>query len=223
MQFVNWLTATYMPGGVESRVKRLRALWSWLVVEELATENVFSRIRVSVPPKEQPAVSDEMLESMLASARRRSRDLAVITILADTGVRKEELARVEVADVDLRSGILHIRVSKTRARSVPLSDRAVAALGKWLFRRQQAPGTGGGLWKSHDPYSLMVAVCKRHSNGVVTPHMMRRRFAVTWLAKGGSESGLMRICGWSSTAMVRLYVAARADDLAHAEMRKLLS
>ena len=220
LAFVRHLTDTYQPGGVHSRVKRLRALWGWMVAEELVTENVFARVRVTVPPKEQPALADDTLDAMLASARRKPRDLAVITLLADTGARKGELANLLLSDVDLAGGgVIHIRISKTQARTVPLTDRAVVAVGKWIRRRGTA---SGNLWAVQDPYSLMTAVCRRHSDGTVTPHQFRRRFAIAWLSKSGTESGLMRIAGWSSTEMIRVYTASQASRLAADEFRRLM-
>jgi integrase len=74
---------------------------------------------------------------------------------------------------------------------------------------------------SSDPYSLTRQAVEKHSG--FTCHALRRAFAVRWLAGGGSESGLMRIAGWSSSEMIRTYVRARADELAQDEMRRLLA
>ena len=74
-----------------------------------------------------------------------------------------------------------------------------------------------------DPYQLVRQVVRRHSKGTLTPHSLRRAFAVRWLARGGSETGLMRVAGWSSLVMVQTYVRAQSDVLAADEMRKLMN
>ena len=74
-----------------------------------------------------------------------------------------------------------------------------------------------------DPYSLINAACLRHRGGALRSHAMRRAFACRWLERGGSETGLERVGGWASLAMVRTYVRARADDLANDEFRRLMS
>jgi integrase len=82
---------------------------------------------------------------MLAAAKNDRRALAILVLLADSGCRRGELAAITRADVDLTSRVLHLRVSKSRARVVPLSDRAVVALGRWLrwrMRRQPRPASG---------------------------------------------------------------------------------
>ena len=111
-------------------------------------------------------------------------------------------------------------MSKTVVRTVPLTDRAVVALGRWLRLR----GVGSGsLWSVQDPYQLVRRAVRQHSKGTLTPHALRRAFAVRWLSKGGSETSLMRIAGWSSLIMIRTYIAARADVIASDEMRRLFA
>jgi integrase len=220
MSFVRHLTETYTPGGVAVRVRALRAGWSWMAAEEMVESNVFARMKISVPETPQRTAGADEIEAMLAHAKGNRRDIAILAVLADTGARRGEIGSLTVADVDLTSGVLTIRVSKTRARRVPLTDRAIVALGRWLRQR----GTGAGsLWSSSDPYTLMNAVVLRHSKGQLRCHALRRAFAVSWLERGGSEVGLCRIAGWSSLTQVKRYSAARADHLAHGEMRRLMN
>ena len=46
------------------------------------------------------------------------------------------------------------------------------------------------------------------------PHKLRHTAAHRWLAKGGSESGLMAIAGWTRTDMLVRYTRARASERA---------
>ena len=218
--FVRHLLDTFTPGGARVRQVSLRAFYGWLVAEEMVALNPFAGIRISVPEVAQSTASDEQIEAMLASAKRSKRDLAMLTLLVDTGARRREISSLEMGDVDLSSGVVNIRVSKSRARSVPLSDRCVVALARWLRQRGVASGR---LWNSVDPYTLINAVCLRHSGGKLRCHALRRAFAVRWLERGGSEVGLMRVAGWSSLEMVKKYTAASADRLAAEEFRRLMA
>ena len=220
LRFVQHLTDSYAPGGVSNRVRSLRACFSWLLAEEIVESNPFARVKISVPEEAKTTADDEQIDRMLAHAKGNRRDLALLTLLVDSGARKREIAAVTVADLDLNSGTVRFPVSKTVIRTVPLTDRAVVALGRWLRER----GTGSGsLWSVQDPYQLVRQVVRRHSKGTLTPHSLRRAFAVRWLARGGSETGLMRIAGWSSLVMVQTYVRAQSDVLAADEMRKLMN
>ncbi len=79
------------------------------------------------------------------------------------------------------------------------------------------------LWAVNDPYALVRQVVRRHSRGTLTPHSVRRYFACSWLSRGGSETSLMRIAGWSSLAMTRTYVQAQADVIAADEFKRLMA
>ena len=221
LRYVQHLTDSFQPGGVALRVRSLRACYSWLIGEEMYEgNNPFSRITISVPAEAKLTASDDEIAAMLDRAKGNRRDTALIVLLVDTGARKHEVAALTLSDVDLTSGTVRFPVSKTVIRTVPLTDRAVVALGRWLRER----GTGAGsLWRVSDPYGLVGKVVKRHSRGALSPHALRRAFAVAWLDKGGSELGLQRICGWSSLEMVRRYTAASADRLASDEMRRLMA
>ena len=68
------------------------------------------------------------------------RDRAILTVLRH-GLRRAEVAALDVADVDLTAGALMVRHGKgNKARAVPLHPEAVEVLRTWLAAR----GAGGG-------------------------------------------------------------------------------
>ena len=82
-------------------------------------------------------------------------------------------------------------------------------------------GTLGGPLKSSGIKMVLRRLSKR-SGVVFSSHDARRAFAVAWLAMGGSETGLMAVCGWSSTSMIARYVRERETTLAVEEARKVV-
>ena len=222
--FVKALAEQYTPGGVQIRVRALRAFYNWLILDEIVTANPFANLKLSIPKEAHVTADDEQVDAMLDHAKRcghnARRDLAMLTLMADTGCRKGEVAALSVADFDLGSGTVRFPISKTTIRTVPLTDRAVNAMARWL----RARGTGSGsVWSSEAPYLLVRQVVGRHSKGTLTPHSLRRAFACTWLSKGGSETSLMRIAGWSSLQMIQTYVRAHSDTIASDEFRRLMA
>jgi integrase/recombinase XerD len=216
--FVQWLGDNYKSGGVAIRVRSLRAYYGWLVKEELIDKNPFTGITVSVPAEAKLTPSEDQIDAMLAKAKGHRRDHALLMLLVDSGARKGEVAALTVKDVDLASGLVTFRVSKTVARTVPLTDRCIVALGKWL--RERGDG-GGSLWGVADPYSLVRAVLDRYSE--FTPHSLRRAAAVRALRAGMSVPSIERLFGWrAGSAMLQTYVAAHADSIAHEEFARLM-
>lgn len=220
LAYTKWLGDQFQPGGVVTRLKSLRAFANWCIAEELCESNPWLRIKINVPDDPRPTADEDQIERMLTHARKHRRDYALLILLADSGARKAEVAAVQVADIDLKAGTVTFRESKSRPRTIPMSDRCCTAIGLWL----RARGVGAGsLWSVGDPYSLVKQCVKRHSAGGITPHQLRRAFAVRWLTKGLSEVSLMRHCGWSSREMITLYSRASADVIAAEEYRRFMA
>jgi integrase len=158
--------------------------------------------------------SDEQVEAVLLSAKRSRRDLGLLTLMVDTGARKGEIAALKCEDVDIASGMIRFPVSKSMARTVPLSERSIAALGRWMRERGGGPGS---LWGVQNAYALVRRVVDRHSNGQLTPHSLRRSLAVRALRRGVTPTSLIRLCGWSSHRMLAVYSQAHADTIAAEE------
>lgn len=111
------------------------------------------------------------------SPRAPLRPLALYTMLVlacCAGLRLGELARLDLRDVDLSTGMLEVRETKFfKSRSLPLSDSVVAALREYLDARRRAgapqDGDSGLFWhqQAAGRYSrvmiekMLVAVLRR--------------------------------------------------------------
>lgn len=80
-------------------------------------------------PKEAAAILDGLGASRDIGGRF---DLAVVTVLAETGIHRRELVRLLTAGLDLEVGTLQVRSGLTGRRLVPLSDRTVEMLDAYL-------------------------------------------------------------------------------------------
>lgn len=222
-QFIAWLHEQYQPGGVKTRVKTVKGFYEWMVTEEMIDRNPFKGLVPEIEREPQPRVTDEELDMIIRRAKRdtgrnAARNFAVLVVLADTGCRKAELASCQLGHVDLADNSIYFPESKSRKRRVELSPRAAKALRRWVRQRGDLPGS---LWATKDAYGLMRRVIAKYSEHSTSPHAFRRRFAVDWMTKGGSETNLMANAGWHSTDMIALYTEDAKEDLARAEMREM--
>jgi integrase len=177
-------------------------------------------MKISVPEVVKRTPDAAAIDAVIAKARSK-RDRCILVLLADTACRKGEAAGLTLEDVDIEHATVFFRESKTRRRPVAMSDRLILAMGRWL--RQRGTVNGGSLWDVGDPYGLVSAAVKRTSGGTLSAHDFRRAFAVRWLEAGKSEVSLQRIAGWASNTMIRMYTAAKADEIALAEHRRFLA
>jgi hypothetical protein len=73
----------------------MKALYAWLLAEEVVTRNPFSKISLKVPEEARETPDDDTIDAMIEHARGAKqnalRDVALLTALADTGARKTEI------------------------------------------------------------------------------------------------------------------------------------
>lgn len=216
--------------------RALRSFYSFTSATD-GTANPMSKIRA--PKRPEPSVKglyEHEYKLLLGVCCGRTvtarRDTAIITLLWETGLRRSELVRLTVNDVDTDQGVLFVRKSKTdKPRLVPLSSAANVALlhylrvrvsGKWVKHASCSAlflGQKGAL--TSDGVRLMLERRGESAGVHVSAHMFRRAFAVEWLELGGSQTSLQAICGWNSGAMVERYTRHARERLAATEMRRL--
>jgi integrase len=185
-------------------------------------------IKVPTAPVRTPGQAERLT---LVGACLNRRDVAIVDVLFGTGMRRAELAALTIDDVDIVEGTIEIRKSKNgRPRTAVMDERARRATAAWLDERAQLSPVHEELWlnelggvlKSSGIRMVLRRISKR-SGVVFSSHDARRAFAVAWLAMGGSETGLMAVCGWSSTSMIARYVRERQTTLAVEEARRLFA
>jgi integrase/recombinase XerD len=140
------------------------------------------------------------------------RDKALIEVLWSCGLRRSEIARLEITDVNFSEGFLIIPTSKTgKPRIAPLSPSARHALRKHIGKRSQ--GSLFGMSTNAIRLCLMRL-------GVPSAHAWRRGWAVQALRNGVSETSVRAAAGWSSGAMVARYTSALSGELAVEEFQR---
>ena len=215
LQLTGRLTADPFPGIRTPRVETP-------LVHPLTEDELRALLRTCQPDADD-AAPDEALH--------HRRDEAIIRLRLETAIRKGEVVALDVHDLDLDAGRVTIRRGKGgKPRTVPIGPHAISALGCYLdLRQQHRLASTPALWLgarsrafSHD--GLRRAPGRRAEQAGIDgfhPHRLRHTAAHRWLAKGGSEAGLMAIAGWSRTDMLIRYTRARASERAADESRRL--
>ena len=162
---------------------------------------------------------------------RDKRDEAILRLMSTSGARAGEVVAMEVRDVNLRAvpPTAIIRRGKGgKDRGIPLAVDGAAAIDRYLrARRTHRLMDDPALWlgdrgKRFSYDAMHKSLGMRASMAGVDgfhPHMLRHTAAHRWLAKGGSEGGLMAVAGWTRPDMLlrntKAQASARAGEEAH--------
>ena len=220
---------------VAMHYRGLKRFSRWAVAEDYLPADVM--LGLDKPkPKEHPVpvLTDADITALLracdGTAFEDRRDLAMLRLLMDCGLRISELANLRVEDVDLKShDVVRVVGKGGKSRAVPFGARTGKALERYIReRRAHRYADADALWLGErGPYSVWGVEerlkVRARMAGVegLHAHRFRHTFAADWLAAGGQERDLMRLAGWSSDAMLQVYGRATADQRAQDAHRRM--
>lgn len=159
------------------------------------------------------------------------RDIALIVLLLDTGVRSGEACRLNIKDLDIEKGEVFIAPfgsskRKTKSRVLPIGKATRRALWRYLASRS---GTDGNspifvtiTGKQMNPNSVRLLLTDLGDKANVPnchPHRFRHTFAVEYLRNEGDIFTLQMILGHESLDMVRRYLQLAKADTINAHRR----
>lgn len=226
------------PATAVSRHLAVKRFSAWLLEEgEQETDPIAG---MKAPKLDQPVtlpLTDEQLRSLLKTCKgpdmRDKRDEAIVRLMMTTGMRSGEVVALQVSDLHLNEAPPFIVVERGKGgkgRMVPLAPEVAASIDKYRrARKGHRLADTDALWlgdrgKRFSYDALHKTLGERAQLAGIEgfhPHLLRHTAAHRWLAKGGSEGGLMAVAGWTRPDMLQRYTRARAADRAMTEAQTL--
>jgi integrase/recombinase XerD len=218
----------YSKGTAVHRIVALRSLLRFLFIQgklsinlAQAAPTLCNRRRLSGLPK---AVSLDIVEKLIRSCDRRTRqglrDRAVLLCLSRLGLRKCEVARLDLDLVDWRGGWLDIHGKGGRRDPLPIPTEVGEAMIGYLKKRPRS-GSRQVFLRHRAPYNglsaagvgaIVARACKQAKVNPIGSHQLRHTVATQILRQGGSLTEIAQLLRHESVDTTAIY--AKVDRLA---------
>lgn len=173
----------------------------------------------------------KLLTSFDLRYKSELRNLLIVLILLDTGVRNSELVRIKLEDINFQERSIYIYATKTNTfRTVYYSKETERILN--VYRREVLKGAEKGplLVRFHcqfnEPmldsgintemvYGLLSRKAKKvfGPNFKMNPHKFRHTFATHFVINGGDPFSLRDLLGHTNIETTKIYVDMSPKDL----------
>jgi site-specific recombinase XerD len=224
------LAAGAKPSTVNNRYRSVQPLFRWLAEEGLISENPMRNMRPpAIPDDEHVQVPDagDVARLLAHTVKDKSfegiRDVAMLTLLATSGLRRAEVAGMTTDSVNPDAGTVQVLGKGRKVRVTKVHDKALAAMLRyertrrahpaargdayWLGKR--GPVTGWGIYQIVERRAAAAGVPH------LTVHQLRHYWAHNMKAAGIADGDLRFLAGWSrGSRMVDRYAASTAAERA---------
>jgi integrase len=207
-----WIASTPSVSFRRKRGQAVRAFGIWAEHNNYELFTWWKLVPLAKEHQRPQTTATELDYKKAICAASTLRDKALVEVLWSCGLRRSEIARLDISDVNFSEGFLIVRTSKTgKPRIAPLSPSARNALRRHIGKRSH--GSLFGMTTNAIRLCLMRL-------GAPSAHAWRRGWAVQSLRSGVSETSVRAAAGWCSGAMVARYTSALSGELAIDEFQR---
>lgn len=213
---------------IQRQLSAARTFFRYLLREKHVTRNPAQGVSAPKAGKRLPANLDADRMARLLDITGEgpivARDRAMLELLYSSGLRLAELIGLDVADLDLADGTVHVTGKGSKDRIVPVGRQARDAVAAWRqVRGQLAAPSESALFVSQrgtrlSPRSVQARVdhwARRQGiDTKVYPHLFRHSFASHLLESSHDLRGVQELLGHANISTTQVYTHLDFQHLA---------
>lgn len=220
----------YASSTIARKVAAIKSFYNYLTSQGIVDENPSididsPKVKKRLPQTLSLSEVERLLEApMGGNTPKNLRDVTLLNVLYETGMRVTEVVSIQLEDVNLEHSALSSPTRQGDAREIPIEDDTKRLLVEYLAegRPQLAKDkrehalflnhrgeklTRQGLWLIIKGYARQVGL-----NTEVTPHTLRHSFAVHRLNKGTKLEDIQHLLGHANISTTQIYVQMESAE-----------
>jgi integrase/recombinase XerD len=220
----------YASSTIARKVAAIKSFYNYLAAQGVVVDNPTldidsPKVKKRLPQTLTLTEVERLLDAPLGSnSPKNLRDVTLLNILYETGMRVTEVVSIQLEDVDLQRSMLSSPTRQGDAREIPIEQPTHALLVEYLAdgRPQLAKDkveralflnhrgeklTRQGLWLIIKGYARQAGL-----NTEVTPHTLRHSFAVHRLSKGSKLEDIQRLLGHANISTTQIYTQMEQSE-----------
>lgn len=220
----------YASSTIARKVAAIKSFFNYLtaqgVVDENPTLQIESpKVKKRLPQTLNPSEVEQLLDAPADDQSPKSlRDVTLLNVLYETGMRVTEVVSLQMEDVDLAGATLSSPTRQGEARVIPIPEATQALLARYLdagrpqlvhsdeeralfLNHRGEKLTRQGLWLIIKGYARQAGL-----KAEVTPHTLRHSFAVHRLGRGLKLEEIQHLLGHANISTTQIYTQMEAPD-----------
>ena len=214
---------------INRKISSLNSYYKFLLkTESIETNPLVKHKALKVSKKIQIPFSETEVNSVLNSIQTDTfeglRDKLIVELFYSTGMRRIELAQLQLQDVDLSQGLVKVLGKRNKERFIPLLPSVMDTFESYLSERLKLETIKDHsilflTKKGTKVYEMLIyRIITSYFDSVSSkvkksPHILRHSFATHLLSNGADLNAVKELLGHSSLAATQVYTHNSVAEL----------